>query len=89
MFAFRALLEGAALIGPPNAKRQRRPLATREDRDVRCCATTPKDHVQLRGRASGVRCTQCWAASCVAKEAFYFLIGVSFRCPNALGWTGM
>jgi len=38
------------------------PLATSGDRDKRCYATTPKNRAQVRGRASGVRCTQCWAA---------------------------
>ena len=38
------------------------PLATSTDRHERWHATTPKDRAQLRGRASGVRCTQCWAA---------------------------
>ena len=39
------------------------PLAASTDRHERWGATTPKDRAQLRGRASGVRCTQCWAAS--------------------------
>ena len=37
-------------------------LATSVDRDERQHATTPKNRAQVRGRASGVRCTQCWAA---------------------------
>ena len=39
------------------------PLAASTDRHERWGATTPKDRAQLRGRAIGVRCTQCWAAS--------------------------
>ena len=46
---------------PPNASLQRRPLATCEDRDERCCATTPKNRAQVTvhmgtcGIASGAK----------------------------------